>query len=122
MRTVVFASNNAGKIKELQALLGKGFRVKSAPDFPEIPEVDEDADTFEGNSAKKAPTFAKATGLWALADDSGLVVDALDGGKLVEVQGTAENGSFDRAQLNAMLDAGLAATEKLVELQKKVLG
>ena len=79
MRTVVFASNNAGKIKELQALLGKGFRVKSAPDFPEIPEVDEDADTFEGNSAKKARTFAKATGLWALADDSGLVVDALDG-------------------------------------------
>ena len=47
---------------------------------------------------------------------------ALDGGKLVEVQGTAEHGSFDRAQLNAMLDAGLAATAKLVELQKKVLG
>jgi ribonuclease PH len=60
------------------------------------------------------------------AEDSTAEVDlnivALDGGKLVEVQGTAENGSFDRAQLNAMLDAGLAATEKLVELQKKVLG
>ena len=59
-------------------------------------------------------------------EDSTAEVDlnivALDGGKLVEVQGTAENGSFDRAQLNAMLDAGLAATEKLVELQKKVLG
>ncbi len=79
MRTVVFASSNAGKIKELQALLGEGWVVKSAKDFPEIPEVDEDADTFEGNSAKKARTFAKATGLWALADDSGLVVDALDG-------------------------------------------
>ncbi len=79
MRTVVFASSNAGKIKELQALLGEGWLLKSAKDFPEIPEVDEDADTFEGNSAKKARTFAKATGLWALADDSGLVVDALDG-------------------------------------------
>lgn len=79
MRTVVFASSNAGKIKELRALLGEGFSVKSAQDFPEIPEVLEDADTFEGNSAKKARTFAKATGLWALADDSGLVVDALDG-------------------------------------------
>lgn len=58
-------------------------------------------------------------------EDSTAEVDlnivALEGGKLVEVQGTAENGSFDRAQLNAMLDAGLAATEKLVELQKKVL-
>lgn len=79
MREVVFASSNAGKIEELQALLGDGWLVKSAKDFPEIPEVDEDADSFEGNSAKKALTFAKATGLWALADDSGLVVDALDG-------------------------------------------
>ncbi len=79
MRQVVFASSNAGKLKELQALLGEGWVVKSAADFPQIPEVNEDADSFEGNSAKKAHTFAKATGLWALADDSGLVVDALDG-------------------------------------------
>ena len=79
MRQVVFASSNAGKIKELQALLGEGWVVKSAADFPQIPEVVEDADSFEGNSAKKARTFAKATGLWALADDSGLVVDALGG-------------------------------------------
>jgi ribonuclease PH len=59
-------------------------------------------------------------------EDSTAEVDlnivALEGGKLVEVQGTAEKGSFDRAQLNAMLDAGLAATEKLVALQKQVLG
>jgi ribonuclease PH len=59
-------------------------------------------------------------------EDSTAEVDlnivSLDGGKLVEVQGTAEHGSFDRAQLNAMLDAGLAATAKLVELQKKILG
>jgi len=53
--------------------------VKSAKDFPSIPEVDEDRNTFEGNAAKKAHTFAKATGQWALADDSGLEVDALDG-------------------------------------------
>lgn len=79
MRTLVFASSNAGKIAELQALLGDGWVVKSAKDFPSIPEVDEDRDTFEGNSAKKAHTFAKATGQWALADDSGLEVDALDG-------------------------------------------
>ena len=79
MRELVFASSNAGKIRELQALLGDGWLVKSAKDFPEIPEVDEDRDTFEGNAAKKAHTFAKATGLWALADDSGLVVDAMGG-------------------------------------------
>ena len=79
MKTLVFATSNAGKLKELEALLGEGWQVKSAKDFPEIPEVEEDADTFEGNAAKKAHAFAKATGLPALADDSGLVVDALDG-------------------------------------------
>lgn len=79
MRTLVFASGNAGKVKELEGLLGADWTVKSAKDFPELPDVVEDADTFEGNAAKKAHTFAKATGTWAVADDSGLVVDALGG-------------------------------------------
>lgn len=79
MRTLVFASSNKGKIAELKALLGDAWVVKSAADFPDIPEVDEDRDTFEGNAAKKAHTFAKATGVWALADDSGLEVDAMNG-------------------------------------------
>jgi ribonuclease PH len=43
-------------------------------------------------------------------------------GKLIEVQGTAENGAFSRQQLNGMLDAGLSAVEKLVAMQKKALG
>jgi ribonuclease PH len=51
-----------------------------------------------------------------------LNVVALDGGKLVEVQGTAEHGHFDRTQLDAMLDAGLATIAKLHEAQRKVLG
>jgi XTP/dITP diphosphohydrolase len=79
MRTLVFATSNGGKRKELEALLGGGWQVKSAADFPEIPEVDEDQPTFEGNAAKKARTFARATGLLSLADDSGLCVDALGG-------------------------------------------
>ena len=79
MRQVVFASSNSGKLRDLQALLGEGWSVKSAKDFPQIPEVIEDLDSFEGNAAKKARTFAKETGLWALADDSGLVVDAMGG-------------------------------------------
>ena len=48
-------------------------------DFPQIPDVVEDKDTLEGNAIKKAMTIASATGCWALADDSGLEVDALDG-------------------------------------------
>lgn len=78
-RTIVFASSNSGKAAELRALLGEGWVVKTAVDFPALPEVDEDRDTFEGNAAKKAHAFASALGLWALADDSGLCVDALDG-------------------------------------------
>lgn len=79
MRKLVFASSNAGKISELQGLLGDGWQVLSAKDFPNIPEVIEDAETFEGNAAKKARAFVTATGVLALADDSGLVVDALGG-------------------------------------------
>lgn len=58
-------------------------------------------------------------------DSSGEVdlnIVALDGDRLVEVQGTAEKGHFDRAQLNSMVDAGLVATAKLIALQKQVLG
>lgn len=79
MKTLVFATGNAGKVKELEALLGPGWQVKTAKDFPHLPDVVEDADSFEGNAEKKARAFAEATGLPALADDSGLVVDALDG-------------------------------------------
>lgn len=79
MKSIVFASSNAGKVAELEALLGRGWMVKSAKDFPNFPEVDEDRDTFEGNAAKKAHAFAQHSGSIALADDSGLVVDALGG-------------------------------------------
>ncbi|MCC6334612.1 MAG: RdgB/HAM1 family non-canonical purine NTP pyrophosphatase [Myxococcales bacterium] len=79
MRTLVFATANLGKKEELEALLGPGWLVRSAADFPKLPEVEEDQPTFEGNAAKKAHAFAKATGLMALADDSGLCVDALEG-------------------------------------------
>jgi ribonuclease PH len=59
-------------------------------------------------------------------EDSGADVDlnivALEGGKLVEVQGTAEHGFFDRKKLDAMLDAGTIAIGKLIEAQRRVLG
>lgn len=79
MRTLVFATTNPGKVRELEALLGPGWTVRTAEDYPELPEVAEDSETFEGNAARKAHAFARHTGLPALADDSGLVVDALGG-------------------------------------------
>lgn len=79
MIDLLFATTNAGKLAELQGLIGPAARVRSLADFPDVPEPVEDAETFEGNAAKKAVEYARATGLPALADDSGLVVEALGG-------------------------------------------
>ena len=76
---LVVATRNKHKMEELHALLaGWPVELLSALDFPEIPEVEEDGATFEANAIKKAVTFARATGCWALADDSGLEVAALN--------------------------------------------
>ena len=60
-------------------MLGSDIQVVSLDAFPNAPEVTEDGETFEANAIKKAREIAKYTGLPALADDSGLVVDALNG-------------------------------------------
>ncbi|MDP3231818.1 MAG: RdgB/HAM1 family non-canonical purine NTP pyrophosphatase [Myxococcales bacterium] len=79
MKDLVFATSNRGKLVELQGLVGAGVVIQSLVDFPQIGEIPETADTFEGNAELKARAVATATGRWALADDSGLVVDALGG-------------------------------------------
>lgn len=77
---LVIATRNAHKLEEIHSIFDfQALDVCSAFDFPEIPDVVEDADTFEGNAIKKAVEIARATGCWALADDSGLEVDALNG-------------------------------------------
>lgn len=80
MSRLVVATRNKGKLREIAAILdGLPFTLLSLEDFPGFPEVDEDGETFEENALKKASVAATVTGLPALADDSGLVVDALDG-------------------------------------------
>ncbi|NOY86303.1 MAG: XTP/dITP diphosphatase [Deltaproteobacteria bacterium] len=78
---LVIASRNEGKIAEIRAMLaGTGLDILSLDDFPgRPPEVVEDGDTFTANARKKALAVAAWSGVFALADDSGLVVDALDG-------------------------------------------
>lgn len=77
---LVLATRNRGKLEELKHLLkGLEIEVGSLGDHPEIGTIVEDGDTFLDNARKKARTVAAATGLWALADDSGLAVDALSG-------------------------------------------
>ena len=80
MMKLVIATRNKHKLEEIRAIFSLGaLDLASALDFPEIPDVVEDGLTFEDNAVKKAVTLARATGCWALADDSGLEVDALDG-------------------------------------------
>lgn len=77
---LVIATRNRHKLDEIRAILGSpGLQLSSALDHPEVPDVVEDGDTFEANAIKKAVALHRATGAWALADDSGLEVDALGG-------------------------------------------
>ena len=77
---LILATRNEGKKVELIRLLeGLGIEVESLADHPEIGEIIEDGDSFTANALKKAREVAVATGGWVLADDSGLVVDALGG-------------------------------------------
>lgn len=77
---LVIATRNKHKLEEIRAIFHQpALEIVSAFDFPDIPDVEEDGQTFEANAVKKAVTLATATGFWALADDSGLEVDALNG-------------------------------------------
>lgn len=80
MKRLVVATRNKGKIVEISALLdGLVEQVSCAADFIDFPETIEDGATFEENALKKAREAVRFAGLPALADDSGLVVDALNG-------------------------------------------
>ena len=78
--TIVLATRNAGKVRELaQVLAAHGLTVLGLDAFPHVPDVEETGTTFEENALLKARTVAELTGLTAVADDSGVEVDALQG-------------------------------------------
>lgn len=89
MTTLLLATRNPHKVREMQAILGESFRLLTLDDFPGAPQIVEDAPTFAGNAIKKAvglaqwlapaPPAAPLLPQWVLADDSGLEVDALHG-------------------------------------------
>lgn len=78
-RQVVVATTNPGKFKELKSMLDADIEWLSLSDFDNISEIKEEGKTFAENARKKALGYAKQTKLWTIADDSGLVVDALGG-------------------------------------------
>ena len=77
---LVIATRNTGKLNEIKEILAPlDWEILSLQDFPGIPETIEDGATFAENAAKKAREVARQTGRLSIADDSGLVVDALQG-------------------------------------------
>ena len=114
---IVIASGNAHKALEIQTLLGADFECRTLKDYPDAPDVEEDAATFAGNAVKKALSLVDClkhhedfTEGWVLADDSGLEVDVLDGAPGVRsaryASSTTEGNSPDKAN-NAKLLAEL---------------
>jgi len=105
-RPLVLATRNKGKIAEFKTLFsGFPIEMKSLNDFGPIPEVVEDGKTFEDNAYKKAHFTAKVLGFPALADDSGLVVEALGGQPGVFSARYAGEGAGDEANILKLLKA-----------------
>jgi len=102
---LVIASGNPGKITEIQELLaGFPIEIKSLNDFGPIPQVQEDGETFDENAYKKASFTAKILGIPALADDSGLVVEALGGAPGVLSARYAGENATDEQRVAKLLD------------------
>ncbi|MCG8688864.1 MAG: XTP/dITP diphosphatase [Desulfobacterales bacterium] len=103
---IVLATTNQGKTKEMKEILkGYPIEIKNLSDFGPIPEVVEDGDTFDDNAYKKASFTAKVLGFPALADDSGLCVDALDGAPGVYSARYAGENATDADNVAKLLEA-----------------
>lgn len=102
---LILASGNKGKLAEFQHLLDDlDIQVQSMKDYPEIGEIIEDGTTFAENALKKARTVCKAIGKPALADDSGLMIDCLDGAPGIYSARFAGDGHDDAANNEKVLN------------------
>lgn len=101
---LVVATRNRKKVEEIRRILeGLAVILYALDDFPGCPEVEEDADTFEGNAVKKATAVARYAGKPAIADDSGLEVDALNGAPGVWSARYAGDNADDKKNLEKLL-------------------
>jgi len=104
-KSMVLATRNEGKISELKDLFsGFNIDIRSLLDFGPIPSIIEDGETFEDNAYKKAYLTAKVLGLPALADDSGLVVEALGGAPGVYSSRYAGDDAMDEDNIIKLLE------------------
>ncbi|MBT2366992.1 RdgB/HAM1 family non-canonical purine NTP pyrophosphatase [Streptomyces sp. ISL-10] len=106
MTRLILATRNAGKINELKAILAEAgitHELVGAEAFPDVPDVKETGVTFAENALLKAHALARATGLPAVADDSGLCVDVLGGAPGIFSARWAGTHGDDKANLELLL-------------------
>ena len=109
--TLIIASNNANKVREIKAILaGKFARILSMREAGLDMEVEETGQTFEENAVLKARAVADAAGAWALADDSGICVDALGGAP--GVYSARYSGAGDQANNDKLLAELVGETDR----------
>ncbi len=103
-KQIVIATRNLGKMQEISAIL-KSSQIKflSLLDFPQFPEIIEDGTTFAENAQKKAIVISRLTGLLAIADDSGLCVEALQGKPGIFSSRFAGDNATDRQRCQKLL-------------------
>ena len=102
---LLIATNNAGKVRELASLLaGVPIRLKNLAGLDGICEIEETGSTFRENAEIKAAGYAIQSGVWSLADDSGLEVAALGGAPGVYSNRYAGEGASDAAKMRKILD------------------
>src|ERR1051325_4192719 len=106
MKQLLLGTRNPGKVKEITTILaGSGWEFSSLREFPEVGPAAEDGVTYAENAIAKACFYAAATGLLALADDSGLEVDALGGAPRVYSARYAGEGASDADRRAHLLGA-----------------
>ncbi len=123
MRKLVLATTNKGKVAELRSLLAElPVEIVGLDHFTNVPEVAETGTTFLENAALKAKAIGEFTGALALADDSGLEVDALGGEPGVYSARYGEPGWNDRQRFEHLLEKikGFPATERAARFQAAV--
>ena len=105
--SIVLATRNAHKLQELDRILknaGVDVELLTVDHFPGAPEVEETEDTFEGNALLKARALATFTGIPAIADDSGLCVDALNGSPgILSARWSGASENVDVENMNLVL-------------------
>lgn len=112
---LVLATRNSGKVREISAVYGGiGARLSALDDWPELGDLPEEGETYAENAAGKALTVARATGYPALADDSGVEIDALGGGPGVRSRRLLGEAASDEARNAYVLSrlTGLPASRR----------